>query len=450
MVAVRCITLCLPLVLLQTVSAYTLVDAVDAVRVYAPELAAAAERLASDEQRIQGQAQLLPRVSLDTRYASGPRRSTMQFGSDGRVAELNGALSLRQPVFDVPRYARYERGIAIAEEGAAAFSLSRQKIVLETANAYLDVLGARQNLKTTETSLAALDWQLAKVRDEAALGLSDSIDAREAGAAYDAAAAEHLGVLHTLRNSERTFERLTGLDATQVTGAFLSLPPDHDRLLKELTAQGVHPKNNAALRHGLTKIEVAQAEYRERKGLRLPTVELYAQQHYRDESKGTFDYSARRHSSSFGVALNWDIYLGGATQSQVREAEHNLISLKKKAQALRLSADSAIRRQILAVELGGEQIRATRRQVRSAESKLAATRDGKELGVRSNLDILKAEDSFSDAKRQLANAYHAYFEARLQLAFEQGRLEDGTLKTISDALSPAGTETVDGMQYENG
>ncbi|MBJ7262631.1 MAG: TolC family protein, partial [Burkholderiaceae bacterium] len=191
----------------------------------------------------------------------------------------------------------------------------------------------------------------------------------------------------------------------------------------------------------LLDVRIAETQLSEMRGRHLPTVELYAQQQYRDRSQGTFFADSNEHRSSFGVELNWEIFVGGEVQSQVREAELKLTSQREKAEALRLSIDSEIKKHLLAVDLGKHRIQANMQRTLSAQRKLEATRDGRELGIRSNLDILKAEKDSSDAKRGLAEAYHTYYQARLHLALEQGCLNDRVIGVLSAALDVSDDST---------
>ena len=119
----------------------------------------------------------------------------------------------------------------------------------------------------------------------------------------------------------------------------------------------------------------------------------------------------------------------------MREAELKLLGQQEKNQALKLNVEAAIQKQLLAIELGKNQIQANAQRAHSSRRKLEAIQAGKDLGIRSNFDILQAEKDSADAKRKLSDAYHAYYNAHLQLAVTRGTLDDHLLAGLSDSLN---------------
>jgi outer membrane protein len=67
----------------------------------------------------------------------------------------------------------------------------------------------------------------------------------------------------------------------------------------------------------------------------------------------------------------------------------------------------------------------------SAKSKLDSTKLGKDVGVRTNLDLLNAERDYQDAVRALAEARYNYLYARLSLAQAAGELDDKAVAEVN-------------------
>lgn len=74
----------------------------------------------------------------------------------------------------------------------------------------------------------------------------------------------------------------------------------------------------------------------------------------------------------------------------------------------------------------------------SSESQLAATRLGMEVGVRTLLDVLNAEQKVFQARRDLAEAKYTYLLAKLQLAQGVGRLTPEELAVLNRLLAGEG------------
>ena len=58
--------------------------------------------------------------------------------------------------------------------------------------------------------------------------------------------------------------------------------------------------------------------------------------------------------------------------------------------------------------------------VASSKSALDSTTLGRQIGVRTNIDVLNAQQQYYDALRNLAQAKYQYLLARLQLAATAG------------------------------
>jgi outer membrane protein len=59
---------------------------------------------------------------------------------------------------------------------------------------------------------------------------------------------------------------------------------------------------------------------------------------------------------------------------------------------------------------------------------------GQEVGVRTEVDVLNAQQQFFSARRDLAQAYYTYLMSRLRLKAEAGELDEDVLKEINALL----------------
>jgi outer membrane protein len=70
----------------------------------------------------------------------------------------------------------------------------------------------------------------------------------------------------------------------------------------------------------------------------------------------------------------------------------------------------------------------------SAKSKLDSTALGKEVGIRTNLDLLQAQQDYTNVLKDLASARYRYLNARLQLSLAAGLLDEAVLQQINRTL----------------
>ena len=156
--------------------------------------------------------------------------------------------------------------------------------------------------------MTLLSKQLARVREEANLGLADMVDIDESISARDEALAERINALHMLRDRQRDFTRLTGLNGEQVEGQFVAIPANHEQLVGELMASPLMIDTIPTIQQSLLEAEIAQTRVQELRGQHLPRVELFAQVQHRDYQRSAIRDTRREHSSSVGVAMSWELY----------------------------------------------------------------------------------------------------------------------------------------------
>jgi len=81
-----------------------------------------------------------------------------------------------------------------------------------------------------------------------------------------------------------------------------------------------------------------------------------------------------------------------------------------------------------------EEVRSLRAQVRSAKTQLEAIQTGFEVGRRTSVDVLDAQQEYFNALQSLAQARHSYLLSRLQLKAATGVLSMADLRTANRQL----------------
>ncbi|HBS35602.1 MAG TPA: hypothetical protein DEA50_11095, partial [Parvularcula sp.] len=155
------------------------------------------------------------------------------------------------------------------------------------------------------------------------------------------------------------------------------------------------------------------------KGQFSPTVSLTANYQFADEpSFGAVESE----QFAYGARASVPIFLGGLNISRVREA-------KALHDQSRRQIEEAERRADAAVTGSWEQLQAARANIASATSQVAASelalngvRREAQLGVRTTLDVLDAEQEFLNAQVSLANAERDARLATFQLLAAMGAL----------------------------
>jgi outer membrane protein len=138
-----------------------------------------------------------------------------------------------------------------------------------------------------------------------------------------------------------------------------------------------------------------------------------------------------------GVQVSIPVFTGGLREAKRDEAA----ALARKAQfdaaALRQEVLRHAHAAWLAVATGIARVRALEQALQSARSRLDATETGREVGARTTLDLMNAQNDFHQARQNLAQARYEFLLNRLSLWAMAGELTDAELVTVNAMLEPA-------------
>ena len=136
---------------------------------------------------------------------------------------------------------------------------------------------------------------------------------------------------------------------------------------------------------------------------------------------------------SRGIEVALPLYQGGAISSRAREALANLGRAHSELENARRQATLDARQALLGVQSGIALNQALRQAVSSAEAQVRSTRLGLEIGVRTRVDVLNAEQQLYTTLRDLSAARYQALISGLQLKAAAGALSEQDLKSL-DAL----------------
>jgi outer membrane protein len=139
-------------------------------------------------------------------------------------------------------------------------------------------------------------------------------------------------------------------------------------------------------------------------------------------------------TKAIGVQLNVPLFQGGVTQSKYREAEANRDKAKQDLENARRTVAVQTRQAYLGVVSGIAQVKALQQALKSSQSLLEASKLGQSVGVRTNLDVLNAQQQLYSTRRDLYQAEYNYLLSRLRLKDAVGSLGEEDLSAINQAL----------------
>jgi outer membrane protein len=440
--------------LIAAAGAYAPAHAADLMEIYREALeqdtlysAARHANEAAQERLPQGRAGLLPTVTL----GFVRRRQWIEVGNlsaafptigGARPSEItidNQSLTLTatQPIFRKENFAVYEQSKLQVAQADSQFIIAAQDLILRVAQAYFDILLAEVNLEVADAQLKAIRVQLEQAKRNFEVGTATIVDTHEAQARYDFIHSQEIAARNDLEIRKRSLQQIIGRIPDYLRRPSSGDPADL-LTLKYPTMQEwitVAEQNNLALKVQQAVYEIAKQDVERAKAGHYPTVDLVAI--YSDQ-KGVGGTITGRPvdltSKEIGIQVSFPIFQGFATQSRVREALATQERVFQDLNNTRRNNLLQVSQQYLNVTNGLAQVKALKQALVSSQSQVDSTRLGQEVGVRTEVDVLNAQQLFYTARRDLAQARYNFLMSRLRLKAEAGELDEEDLREINNVL----------------
>lgn len=388
---------------------------------------------AAQEKIVQGRAGFLPNISLlATRQAQ-----EVKFGSTTNTIQSRGVtISATQPLIRLENFIIYAQSKTEVSQAESQFVIAAQDLILRVAQAYFDVLDAQVDVEVAEAQKEAILKQLEQAKRNFEVGIATIVDTNEAQARFDLTLSQEIAARNALEISKRTLQGIINrfperlASSREIAADLLSL---HYDSMDEWVA--VAEEQNFTLKVQQAAYDLAAKEVKRNAAQHLPTLDLVAA--YSDQTGVGAQFTGIGRdltTASIGLQLNLPIYQGGGTQSRVREAIANQERARHDLENFRRNVKLQVRQQYLNVTNGIAQVRALKQALVSSQTQLDSTMLGQEVGVRTEVDVLNAQQQLYSARRDLAKAYHNYLMSRLRLSAEAGELDEAVLQQINDML----------------
>ncbi|OZA30142.1 MAG: channel protein TolC [Hydrogenophilales bacterium 17-61-9] len=389
---------------------------------------------AGQEKSVQGRAGLLPSVNLGGNVRYNSVDSTLPGGDanyDSNALSINAA----QPLFRKQNQVQYEQSKGQVQIAAMQLKLAEQDLILRVAQAYFDVLQAQDIIAFIHSQKAAITEQLASAKRNFEVGTATVTDTHEAQARFDLAVAQEIAEQNSLNIRLRTLEKFIGKPAGALdTLVELKQLKAESGNIDEWAARAAEGNPQAEIQR-LAKTIADQEVERNRAG-HYPTVDAVAN-YARNNGQNFGSMQVDTRTASIGLELNLPIYQGGLASSRVREAVANQEKARQDLEVATREAGLQARQAYLNASSGVARVQALEQALASSKAQLDSTKLGLQVGVRTNLDVLNAEQQVLSAQRDLAGARYAYLLAGLSLKAAAGSLSPADLAAIDLHLKPA-------------
>jgi len=401
--------------------------------------AARAGWTASQEKLPQGLAGLLPQASVSASTQYNDRdlrfRNPAVAGSQAQYNSNTASLSVTQPLYRKQNLVAYDQGKTQVALADVQFASVAQDLILRVSQAYFDVLLASANLSFTQAQKTAIAQQLEQAKRNFEVGNATITDTHEAQARYDLVTAQEIAAQADVEVKNRTLEQLIGRPAPALAGParnFSPIPPTPNTM--EAWVERART-NGLAVRIAQETLNFQSQDVIRNRGAHYPTVDAYASLTDSGQGSGVQGGSGTdTNSKIIGLQLAIPLYQGGIVNSRVRESLANEDKARQELEYARRSAELAARQGYLGVTSNIAQVRALEAAVVSNQSSLDSTILGQQVGVRTQVDVLNAQQLLFSARRDLAQARYNYIASFLRLIAAGGELDEEDLQRINGWL----------------
>lgn len=360
-----------------------------------------------------------PTWSANAEYSAA--RNFNSFGSSGRTA--SASLGLSWALLDFGQRsanlqaARQSLASALAEQDNAVLDAVR-----ETVRQYGEAVVADASLRAAEEAEASAEQTAAAAQARYQAQVGNQIDRLQAQTALAQATLERVRAQSSWENARGQLALALGADIEQplrlAAWEEWALPDEDVPALTQLRdeARQQHPR----LRSGLAQIDALRAQ--------LDAVVA--------ESRGNVNLSA-----SAGSSRNWGaagtgtiptanaslvatipVFNGRETEARKRQLVSQIDAREAELEAVRRSVDSQLWQAYQSMSTSRQSLLAAARLLTSASATLQVAQGRYKAGVGSMQDLLAAQSSLADARRQRVSALVEQLTARTQLSLATGRL----------------------------
>lgn len=373
----------------------------------------------SQAQKKISRAGLLPQLqgSYSDHRVKGWRERTNILGglqrADLSYDSTNLNVRLRQPLVNYPRWAEYQRGLAVAQQGYAQLAIAQQKNTLQVVQNYFNVLLAaidyNEQQRVQFLQQRVVTFERLRFNDDAT-----AVDLAETQARFSIAQAESLRALDQLHTAQRQLQAQIGIVPEQLKQVDThALIPALTHSLAQLQQQS--RQHNREVQASKQQVNIAKARLENARSQYFPSLDLVATAG-RGDSEDLTTLSQRTNTFTIGIQLQIPIFTGGYTTSMTTQARYQLQQAEHLYQQALAQVDTEVARYYHQYQSGIEQVAAQKQILVSSELSLTSMENSFNAGAASNLDVLDAKDQLSEARYAFYQSLLSVLQRRLELA----------------------------------
>jgi outer membrane protein len=343
-----------------------------------------------------------------------------------------------QAVFNYQAWAKVAQAKASVKAAQATFNDAAQNLILRTAKSYFDVLLAKDTLDFAEAKKRANKRQYEQASQRFQVGLDAITSVYEAKAAYDQSIATVISARNNQVNQSENLRKLTN----HVYDALAPLRDSKIPLIKpepndvnQWIDTGL--KQNYKLYAAKYTLEVAKENVKALSAGNWPvfSVQTNAAQTHNAVDSASFFAPTKQTQASVALAMNFPVFQGGLVQSQTRQAQYGFQSNSELLEQTYRDVVVNSRIAFNTINDGISKVKADRQTIISQQNSLESTEAQFEVGTRTMVDVVNAQQRLFEAQEQLAQDQYNLINSILFLKYLAGTLNVNDIELINSWLA---------------
>ena len=369
-------------------------------------------------------------VQSDIRYISSTRDP-----SRSNFENYKYGIDARQPIYRKQNLIQIAQATTQVSQADKQLYLSQQTLILRTTQAYFEVLIAQDKIDLIDAQKTAISSQLEQAKANFEVGTVTITDVNEAQARYDLTVAQEIAAVNEYQIAKHVLQAITGQFPSKLATVKADIKTNNLAQSMDSWLE-VAAQNNLNIQIQQDAAKFSEQEIERYKAGHLPTLDAVASytDSYANGSASAFSTGNELKTGVIGLQLQIPLYQGGATSSLVRQAALNKQKAQDDVEIARRQTELDTQRAYLNLSTTIAQVKALDQSLVSSQSQLDSTKLGYEVGVRTSVDVLNAQQQLFSAKRDLLQARYNYLVNIIRLKAASGVVAEADLLDINQQL----------------
>ncbi|CAG0996195.1 Outer membrane protein TolC [Methylophilaceae bacterium] len=378
----------------------------------------------------------LPKVQLAANMGRGVTDRTAQtmagpVETNYDYTIRNYALSVKQPLFNKESMASYRGTQAVVKGREALLQRESSVLISRVASTYFEILYAQERVAVIGNKINAVQQQLDQAQRRYSHGEGTITEINEAQANLDLAKAELIEANNSLSIFKQALSDMTGQPVDEIAALNPDqLPtsmPETDSLEDWLRDALDNNPDIAAARHAL---EAAQHDVERKRAGHYPTLDLVGVRSY-SENDNNNTIGLRFDTTTVAVQFNLPLYAGGYASANTRQAQDRVQAAEEQLNLKTRDTGASIRKYFNRIQSGLLSIQAYEQAVKSGEIALSGTEKGFAAGLRTNIEVLNAQQRLYSSRLDLSKARYMLVNDIVNIKQVAGMLDEAQLRSLN-------------------